>query len=151
MQHVFWIFGIWATDTEISVKRYLGTSWMGWGQVDWVGRVLPEAKFQKNAPRFFNFFYLSDRYRDICKKLNGLGTSWLGGEGHPRSKIWKKCTLFLESFWFERPIPWYLLNEKWWQTNRQTNGHMDRISTFDSTPERGRVKTLDFDQNKSWF
>ena len=113
--------------------------------VDWLGRVLPEAKFEeKNAPRFFNLFYLSDWYRDVCKngdwglvewvgnqltgwggssqkqnlkkkmhlviwyfliwttdteisvkktvfgdQLNGLGTSWLGGEGPPRSQIWK--------------------------------------------------------------
>ena len=39
---------------------------MGWGPVDWVGRVLPEAKFEKNAPCVFDFFYLSDRYWDIC-------------------------------------------------------------------------------------
>ena len=46
--------------------------------VDWLGRVLPEAKFEeKNAPRFFNLFYLSDRYQDICKK-QCLGTSWMG-------------------------------------------------------------------------
>ena len=40
---------------------------MGWGPVDWMGRVLQEAKFEeKNAPRFLKFFHLSDRYRDIC-------------------------------------------------------------------------------------
>ena len=56
---------------------------MGWGPVDWVGRVLPEAKFEeeKMHPVFFNLFDLSDRYRDNCKKtvfgdqLNGLGAS----------------------------------------------------------------------------
>ena len=31
-------------------------------------------------------------------QLNGLGTSWLGGEGPPRSEIRKKCTLFFEFF-----------------------------------------------------
>ena len=45
-----------------------------WGPVDWVGRVLPEAKFENKTTLFFEFFYLSDRYRDICKKLC-LGTS----------------------------------------------------------------------------
>ena len=34
-------FFIWATDTEISVKNG------AWGPVDWVGRVLPEAKLKK--------------------------------------------------------------------------------------------------------
>ena len=29
---------------DICKKQCLGTSWMGWGPVDWVGRVLPEAK-----------------------------------------------------------------------------------------------------------
>ena len=28
----------------------------------WVGRVLPEAKFENRWTLFFNFFYLSDRY-----------------------------------------------------------------------------------------
>ena len=35
---------------------------MGWGQVDWVGRVLPEAKFENRTTLFFEFFYLSDLY-----------------------------------------------------------------------------------------
>ena len=39
---------------------------MGWGPVAWVGRVLPEAKFEKMHLVFY-FFYLSNRYRDICK------------------------------------------------------------------------------------
>ena len=29
---------------------------MGWGPVDWVGRVLPEAKFKKKCTLFFYFF-----------------------------------------------------------------------------------------------
>ena len=31
----------------------LGTSWLGWGPVDWVGRVLPEPKFEKKCTSFF--------------------------------------------------------------------------------------------------
>ena len=61
MDFVFLIFSILATDSDISVKKKcLGTSWMGWGPVDWVGMVLPEAKLEKNAPRFLKFFDLSD-------------------------------------------------------------------------------------------
>ena len=42
---------------NICKKRCLWTSWIGWGPVDWVGRVLPEAKFEeKNAPCFFVFW-----------------------------------------------------------------------------------------------
>ena len=33
---------------------------MGWGPVDWVGRVLPEAKFENKWTLFFEFFDLSD-------------------------------------------------------------------------------------------
>ena len=29
---------------------------MGWGPVDWVGRVLPEAKFENKWTLFFDFF-----------------------------------------------------------------------------------------------
>ena len=29
---------------------------MGWGPVDWVGRVLPEAKFEKKCTSFFEIF-----------------------------------------------------------------------------------------------
>ena len=53
MDLVFWIFLIWATDTEISVKTVFGD------------------------------------------QLNGLGTSWLGGESLPRSKIKKNGLSFL--------------------------------------------------------
>ena len=41
---------------DICKKRCLGTSWMGWGPVDWVGRVLPEAKFENKCTLFFEFF-----------------------------------------------------------------------------------------------
>ena len=57
MHLVFWNFWIWATVVEISVKKQgLGTSWMGWGPVDWVGRVLPEPKFEKKCTSFFEIF-----------------------------------------------------------------------------------------------
>ena len=29
---------------------------MGWGPVEWVGRVLPEAEFEKKMTSFFEFF-----------------------------------------------------------------------------------------------
>ena len=29
---------------------------MGWGPIEWVGRVLPEAKFEKKCTSFFEFF-----------------------------------------------------------------------------------------------
>ena len=49
---------------------------MGWGPVEWGGRGIPEAKFEKNAPCFFIFLDLSNRYQDICKR-QCLGTSWM--------------------------------------------------------------------------
>ena len=42
-------------------------------------------------------------------QLNGLGTSWLGGDGPPRSKIKKKMHLVFWNFWLERPLLRYLL------------------------------------------
>ena len=93
-----------------------------WGSVEWVGDQLtgwggssqkPNVKI--NAPCFLNFFDLSDRYRDICKK-RCLGTSWMGwgpvdwvGMVLPEAKLENKTTLFFEIFWFERPIARYLL------------------------------------------
>ena len=54
----FLIFLIWATDTEISVKKQcLATGWMSWGPVDWVGRVLPEAKLENNWTLLFIFLF----------------------------------------------------------------------------------------------
>ena len=77
MYLVFLIFLIWATDTEISVKKGV------WGPVEWVGDQLTRwgGSYQNqnskiNAPRILIFFYLSDRYWDICKK-RCLGTSWM--------------------------------------------------------------------------
>ena len=90
---------------------------MGWGPVEWVGRVIPEAKFEeeKNASRFLNFSDLSNRYWDICKK-RCLGTSWMGwgpvdwvGRLLPEAKFKIKCTSFFEFFGFERPLLRYLL------------------------------------------
>ena len=78
---------------------------MGWGPVEWVGRVLPKANFKKkNAPRFLIFLDLSDRCWDICKK-RCLGTSWMGwgpvewvGRVFPEAKLKNKWTLFFLIF-----------------------------------------------------
>ena len=55
------------TDTEIYVKNGV------WGPVEWVGDQLTgwggssqKPNLKINAPCFLKFFYLSDRYRDIC-------------------------------------------------------------------------------------
>ena len=42
---------------DICKKTVFGTSWMGWGPVDWVGRLLPEAKFKIKCTSFFEFFW----------------------------------------------------------------------------------------------
>ena len=116
MHLVFWNFLIWATDTEIYVKNGV------WGPVEWVGDQLTgwggssqKQNSKIKPPCFFIFFYLSDRYRDICKKLC-LGTSWMGwgpvdwvNMVLPEAKLKNKTTLFFEIFWFERPIARYLL------------------------------------------
>ena len=99
------------TSSKIQHKTYQGTSWMGWGPVDWVGRVLPEAKFEEQNAPIFLFERPTPRYLQktvLGNQLNGLGTSWMGGEGPPRSKIRKKCTSFFELFLFERPLLRYL-------------------------------------------
>ena len=80
---------------DICKKRCLGTSWMGWGPVDWSSQ---NQNSKINGLSFLNFFDLSDRYWDFCKK-QFLGTSWMGwgpvewvGDqltGPPRSKIRK--------------------------------------------------------------
>ena len=66
-------------------------------------------------PCFLNFWDLSDRYRDICKKRY-LGTSWMGWgpvdwveRVLPEAKLKNTTTLLFEIFRFERPIPRYLL------------------------------------------
>ena len=53
---------------------------MGWGPVDWVGRVLPEAKLKRNAPCFFNFLDLSDQFRDICENGVWGPVEWVGDQ-----------------------------------------------------------------------
>ena len=111
----FLSFLIWATDTETSLKNSV------WGPVEWVGDQLTggvessqKQNFKRNVLCFFNFFDLSDRYWDISQKtvfgdqMNGLGTSWLGGESPPKSKIWKEMYFFL----FERPTLRYLKKKK---------------------------------------
>ena len=49
---------------DICKQRCLGTSWMGWGPIDLVGRVLPEAKFREKMHLFlfFGFERLIPRY-----------------------------------------------------------------------------------------
>ncbi len=75
---------------------------MGWGPVDWVERVLPEAKLKNTTTLLFEIFQFErPKQRYLYKtlfgdQLNGLGTSWLGGEGPPRSKIKKYNHL---AFW----------------------------------------------------
>ena len=77
---------------------------MGSGPVDWVGRVLPEAKFEEEKMHLVFFKknnYLSYRYQDICKRC--LGTSSMGwgpvdwvGKVLPEAKFENKTTLFFE-------------------------------------------------------
>ena len=62
----------------------LGDQLNGLGPFDWLGKVLPEAKFKICKIRLvlFNFLDLSDRYRDICKKEKKKGdwgpVEWVG-------------------------------------------------------------------------
>ena len=72
---------------------------MGCGPVDWWGGSSQNQNSKINGLSFFIFFYLSDRYWDVCKnsywgpvewvgdQLNGLGASWLV---LPESKFEKK-------------------------------------------------------------
>ena len=93
---------------DICKKQFLGTSWMGWRPVDWVGRVLPEAKFVNKWTLFFSFFFIWATDTEISvensiwrpvervgNQLNGLGTSWLV---LPESKFENKWTKFFEFF-----------------------------------------------------
>ena len=66
----FWFFLILAANTEISVRNTFGTSWMGWGPVDWVRKVLQEAKL--NGYCILIFFWATDTKISV-KTL--LGTS----------------------------------------------------------------------------
>ena len=106
MHFVFWIFLIWATDTEISLKNCF------WGPVEWVGDhftgwggSLQKQNSKINGLCFFIFFiWATDTEKSEQKtvfgdQLNGLGTSWLGGEGPFRSKIRKKMHLVFWIFW----------------------------------------------------
>ena len=76
---------------------------MGWGPIEWVGRVLPEAKFEeeKNAPRFLNYLDLSNRYRDICKNGVWGPVKWVGdqltgwGGSHQKQNSKKNAPRFL--------------------------------------------------------
>ena len=68
---------------------------MGWGPVDWVGRVLPEAKFKNKWTLFFNLFLFE---RPILR----YPVDWVG-RVLPESKFENKWTYFL-FFLFERPL-----------------------------------------------
>ena len=74
---------------------------MGWGPVDWSSL---NQNWKINGQSFFNFFDLSDRYWDFCKK-QFLGTSWMGWgpvdwveKVLPEAKLKNKWTLFFELF-----------------------------------------------------
>ena len=73
-------------------SKGLGTSWMAWGPVDWVGGP-PWTIIKKKIHFVFWIFFICATVTEISVKtgfgdqLNGLGTSWLGGDGPPRSKI----------------------------------------------------------------
>ena len=78
---------------------------MGWGPVDWVGRVLPEAKFENKWTLFFEFFDLSDLY--IFEHLSlhihfrafkpSYTFLWVG-RVLPEAKFENRWTLFFELF-----------------------------------------------------
>ena len=65
-------------------KQFLGTSWMGWGPVDWMKKVLPEAKLKIKWILFFYFFFILGTNTEISvwntfgDQLNGFGTSLMG-------------------------------------------------------------------------
>ena len=84
----FWKIHFW----KIHFTLY---AWLGLGPVDWVIRVLPE-EIQKKIDFVFSFFfYLRDRYWDICKNsvwglVEWVGdqlTGWGGCFQKPNSKI----------------------------------------------------------------
>ena len=57
---------------------------MGWGPVDWVGRVLPEPKFENKCTSFFEFFGFERpllRYRGSGSSEEGGYPERDGGEG----------------------------------------------------------------------
>ena len=69
---------------------------MGWGPVDWVGRVLPEPKFENKCTSFFEFFWIRATVAEIWGvRIFGHGrgeertrTEWrILGSGCPGEKI----------------------------------------------------------------
>ena len=93
---------------------------MGWGPVEWVGMVLPEAKFEKKCTSFFEIFwferpllrYLLKSVLHWAALLHYLGLlAAVNGKfkDKPEAKFEIKCTSFFYFFWFERPLLRYLL------------------------------------------
>ena len=87
---------------------------MGCGPVDWWGGSSQNQNSKINGLSFLNFFDLSDRYWDFCKK-QFLGTSWMGWgpvdwmrKVLPEAKFKNKLILFFDFFLFEQPILRYL-------------------------------------------
>ena len=72
---------------DICRKHCLGTSWMGWRPVEWVGDQLTgwvkscqEQNLKINGHCFFDFFYFSDWYWNICKKHFWEPVEWVGDQ-----------------------------------------------------------------------
>ena len=89
---------------------------MAWGLVDWVWGTTLNQNLKKCTLFCEIFWFERPLLRYLLKtvfgyELNGLGTSWLGGGGHPESKLKDKFTLFFEIFWYERPLLRYLLKK----------------------------------------
>ena len=66
---------------------------MGWGSVDWVGRVLPEAKFENEWTLFFELFDLSDLYIFEHLSLHITFRGWGGSSEKQNSKMNGLCFL----------------------------------------------------------
>ena len=54
---------------------------MGWGPVDWVGMVLPEAKFENKWTLFYNFCFILATDTQISVKNSVWGpVDWVGDQ-----------------------------------------------------------------------
>ena len=77
LSHQYW---------DICRKHCLGTSWMGWRPVEWVGDQLTEwvkscqEQNLKINGHFFDFFYFIDWYWNICKKHFWEPVEWVGDQ-----------------------------------------------------------------------
>ena len=105
---------------------------MGWGPFDWVGRVLPEAKFENKWTLFFEFFDLSDLY--IFEHLSlhihfrafkpSYTFLWVG-RVLPEAKFENRWTLFFELFLFGR-----LLLTRDWKSESVTNQLTNQLTNL---------------------